>query len=80
MAATQVGVVRCWLTSTPATKFMFMTIKPSDDSELNNPVWLAGAPFNLTQGPWTFDMVKISLAQYNGYANFAAFRAAILAM
>lgn len=81
MAATQVGVVRYWLTSTPATKWMWMTIIPTDDSELNNPAWTTniidpGATGNV----YAFDMVRISRATYAGYANFAAFQTAILAM
>lgn len=82
MASTMVGVVRYWVTATPATKWMWMTIIPADDSELNNPVWTTG-PFGLPTGPpgpFSFDMVKITQAQYNGYANFAAFQSAILAM
>lgn len=79
MASTMVGVVRYWQTSTPTTKYMWMTIIPTDDSELDNPVWTTG-PFGLPAGTWTFDIVKITQTQYNGYANFAAFQAAIVAM
>lgn len=80
MASTQVGVVRYWVTATPATKYMWMTIIPADDKELDNPAWVTGQ-FGLTQGgPWTFQMVKIPQSQYFGYATFAAFQSAILAM
>lgn len=78
MASTQVGVVRYWQTATPATKYMWMTIVPADDKELNNPVWTTGT-FGLPAG-WVFDMVKIPQTQYYGYATFAAFQSAILAM
>lgn len=80
MAATQVGVVRYWVTATPATKYMWMTIIPADDSELNNPAWTTGQFGLTTGGPWTFDMVKITRTQYASYTSFAAFQAAIVAM
>lgn len=80
MASTQVGVVRYWLTSTPGTKYMWMTIIPTDDSELNNPAWTTGLLIGNESNLYSYDMVKITQTQYAGYANFAAFQAAIVAM
>lgn len=80
MASTQVGVVRYWLTATPTTKWMWMTIIPTDDSELDNPAWTTGIMGGQQAGTYSFDMVKISQTTYAGYANFAAFQAAIVAM
>lgn len=76
--ATQVGIVRYWQTSAPGTKYMWMTIIPTYDSELNNPSWTSNILTGATG--WSWDMVRIPLTQYNGYANFAAFQAAVLAM
>ena len=81
MASTLVGVVRYWQTATPANKFMWMTIIPTDDSELDNPSWTTDIYNPGSTGlTWSFDMVKISQATYASYPNFAAFQAAILAM
>lgn len=76
--ATQVGIVRYWQTSSPGTKYMWMTIIPTYDSELDNPSWTSNILTGATG--WSWDMVRIPLTQYMGYANFAAFQTAVLAM
>ena len=75
-----VGVVRYWLNSAPATKYLWMTIVPDEDSELDNPAWTTGILTGTNSAQYSVDMVKIPRSQYDSYTSFAAFMADVVAM
>lgn len=62
MPQTLIGIVYGATTKTP-----YMTIKPVDDSELNNPAWLT---LGLTT-PEPLHITKVPAATYNSWTSFS---------
>lgn len=71
MAQTLIGIVYGATTKTP-----YATIKPTDDSELDNPAWLTIGVSPVE--PLT--ITKVPVATYNSWTSFAQLTAYVAAL